>query len=96
MLAHAARRRLLPGYRIRSRQSRLTRHDGEVTDMTELPVACTLSAGELAERRAGLLAELRRHRQEVRWLPDGAAFRYPCGPGVLACLAEFVRLESQC
>jgi hypothetical protein len=64
--------------------------------MTELPVACTLSERELAERRAGLPADLRRQRQEVRWLPDGVTLRYPPGPGVLASLAEFVRLESQC
>ena len=64
--------------------------------MTELPVACILSAPELAERRAGLLAELRRHRQEIRWLPDGAAFRYPSAAGLLEGLAEFIRVERQC
>ena len=64
--------------------------------MTDLPIACTLTERELAERRAGLLAALRRHRQEVRWLADGAAFRYTSDPAVLACLTEFVRLESQC
>jgi hypothetical protein len=64
--------------------------------MTELPVACTLSERELAERRAGLLTELRRQREEVRWLPDGAAFRYPSGSAVLGSLFEFLRLESQC
>lgn len=64
--------------------------------MSELPVACTLTERELGQRRAGLLAELRRHRQEVRWLPDGAAFRYSPDPVVLASLSEFVRLESQC
>jgi hypothetical protein len=64
--------------------------------MTELPVACTLSERELAERRADLLTHLRRHRQEARWLSDGVALRFPSGPSVIAVLAEFVRLESQC
>ena len=44
--------------------------------MSELPIACALTERELAERRAGLLTELRGHRAEVRWLADGAAFRY--------------------
>jgi hypothetical protein len=64
--------------------------------MTELPVACTLSDRELAERRGGLLSDLRRHRQETRWLLDGVVLRFPPGPSVIACLAEFIRLESQC
>jgi hypothetical protein len=62
--------------------------------MTEVPIACTLTERELVDRRAGLLAELRRHREEVRWLPDGAAFRYP--PTATDLLTEFVRLESRC
>ena len=52
--------------------------------MTELPVACTLSERELAERRAGLLTDLRRYRQEARWLSDGVALRFPSGPSVIA------------
>ena len=64
--------------------------------MTEIPVACTLSDRELAERRGGLLSELRGHRQETRWLSDGVALRFPSGPSVIACVAEFIRLESQC
>lgn len=62
--------------------------------MTGPSLACTLSERDLAARRAGLLAELRQQRQEIRWLPDGAAFRYRST--VLASLAEFVQLESQC
>jgi len=64
--------------------------------MTELPVACTLGDRDLAERRGGLLSDLRRHRQEAHWLSDGVALRFPPGPGVIACLTEFIRLESQC
>ncbi|MGH7334091.1 MAG: hypothetical protein ACREKS_15375 [Candidatus Rokuibacteriota bacterium] len=64
--------------------------------MTELPAACTLSERELAERRAGVLTDLRRHRQEARWSSDGVALRFPPGPSTIACLTEFIRLESQC
>ena len=62
--------------------------------VTEIPIACTLTERELGERRAGLLAELTRQRQEIRWLPDGAAFRYSSAATDL--LTEFVRLESRC
>ena len=64
--------------------------------MTELPIACILSERELVAHRAGFLSELRRHRQEIRWLPDGASLRYPSDSDVLALLVEFLRLESQC
>jgi len=64
--------------------------------MSEIPIACTLTERELAERRAGLLAELRGHRAEIRWLADGAAFRYPSTAAVVDLLTEFVRLESRC
>ncbi len=64
--------------------------------MTEIPIACTLTERELAERRSGLLAELRRHREDIRWLADGAAFRYSPAVAVVDLLTEFVRLESRC
>lgn len=64
--------------------------------MTELPVACALSERQLTDRRGGLLSDLRRHREEVRWLPDGVALRFPSGPNVLTILGEFIRLETQC
>jgi RimJ/RimL family protein N-acetyltransferase len=64
--------------------------------VSEIPIACTLTERELAERRSGLLAELRRHREEIRWLPDGAAFRYSSAAPVVDLLTEFVRLESRC
>src|SRR5262245_20851392 len=64
--------------------------------MTELPVACALSERELVERRAGLFANLRRYRREVRWLSEGAAVRFAGGPEVIALLTEFIRLEARC
>ena len=64
--------------------------------MSDIPIACTLTEPQLAERRAGLLSELRQHRMEIRWMPDGAAFRYSSTAAVVDLLTEFVRLESRC
>jgi hypothetical protein len=64
--------------------------------MAELPVACTLSEPELAVRRAGVLAAIRRDQQETRWLPDGVALRFAAAPDRLATLATFVDLERRC
>ena len=55
-----------------------------MTDMTQLPVACTLSEPDLAKRRAGLFTDLAQHRQEARWLPEGIALRYSSEQGSLA------------
>ena len=60
--------------------------------MSEIPIACTLTERELAERRAGLLVELRGHRVDIRWLADGAVFRYPS----TAAVVDLFRLESRC
>jgi hypothetical protein len=67
-----------------------------MTDITQLPVACTLSEPEVAERRAGLFADLARRRQEARSLREGITLRYSSEPGTLALLGEFIQLESQC
>lgn len=67
-----------------------------MTDRTQLPVACTLSEPDLAQRRAGLFTDLARRRQEARWLADGITLRYSSEQGTLALLGEFIQLESQC
>ena len=64
--------------------------------MAELPVACTLTEPELAARRAGVLAAIRRDQQEARWLPDGVALRFTGEPDRLAMLAAFIDLERRC
>jgi hypothetical protein len=64
--------------------------------VTELPVACSLPAPELAARRAGVLADVRRSQREARWLPDGVALRFAAGPESLAMLATFIDLERRC
>ena len=64
--------------------------------MPELPVACTLTEPELAARRAGVLAAIRRDQLEARWLPDGVALRFAPAADRLAALAAFVDLERRC
>jgi hypothetical protein len=64
--------------------------------VTDLPVACSLTEPELAERRAGVLGEVRRAREDARWLPDGVALRFAAEPERLALLATFIDLERRC
>jgi hypothetical protein len=64
--------------------------------VTEWPVACSLTAPELAARRAGLLADVRRLHEEARWLPDGVTLRFAAEPERLAMLATFIDLERRC
>jgi len=64
--------------------------------VAELPVACSLSEPDLAARRAGVLAAIRRDQQEARWLPDGVALRFAAEPDRLATLAAFIDLEYRC
>jgi len=64
--------------------------------VAELPVACSLTEPELAARRTGVLADVRRSALEARWLPDGARLRFAAGPESLAMLATFIDLERRC
>jgi ribosomal-protein-alanine N-acetyltransferase len=75
---------------------RLASARGPEAAVSDSPIACTLTERELAERRAGLVSELGRHRAEIRWLPDDAAFQYPSTAAVVDLLTEFVRVESRC
>ena len=59
--------------------------------MSDVPIACTLTERELAERRGGLLTELRRHREDIRWLPDGPVWlELTGGPGT----REFLEAQA--
>jgi hypothetical protein len=64
--------------------------------MAGVSVACTLTEPALQARRAGVLADVRRSQEEVRWLPDGVALRFATEPERLAMLATFIDLERQC
>ena len=64
--------------------------------MAELPVACTLTEPELAARRAGVLADVRRSAQEARWLRTASRSASRPSPRRLATLATFIDLERRC
>jgi hypothetical protein len=64
--------------------------------MADLPVACTLTEPELAARRAGVLADVRRLAQETRWLSDGAQLRFTVETETLSVLSTFIDLERRC
>jgi len=64
--------------------------------MTDLPIACTLSAPELREREATVLAEVRARVQEVQDLDSGYALRFDAGEGILVLLATLIDLERRC
>jgi hypothetical protein len=62
----------------------------------ELPVACTLSPADLAERRTGALGALAAAVLERRELTDGWALRFAPDPGRIPELARVMELERVC
>jgi hypothetical protein len=67
--------------------------------MSDIPVACLLTAPELRQRRSTMLAAFRAAQLEVRELAEakaeGFAFRVAAG-AQLSALAELIELERQC
>jgi rhodanese-related sulfurtransferase len=61
-----------------------------------LPVACSLEAGELAERGAELRRELFAHVMERRELPSGVAYRFPGSDEFKDKLLAFAATERTC
>lgn len=64
--------------------------------MTDLPVACTLTPGELAARREGLLPGLLRGAIRQTALASGYRYEFATAPGLLARIGEIVERERQC
>jgi RimJ/RimL family protein N-acetyltransferase len=67
-----------------------------VIETEALPVACTLSAAELQERREAVLQKVRHKVLEVRELEDGYAYSFPSEGEWLRELAGLIDLERQC
>lgn len=67
-----------------------------MSDITTLPVACTLPPEASAERRSGALAALAEGVLERRELADGWALRFAPEPGRVPELARVVELERVC
>ncbi len=63
--------------------------------MTELPIACTLSAGELAGR-AGELAAVLGRAAERREREDWLELRFAPVPGIVSELARVIEQERAC
>lgn len=64
--------------------------------MKHLPIACTLSEDELAERRRTFLKKFESNQLECRPLPNGLAFRFAPDAEMLHTLAHIIDLERQC
>ncbi len=64
--------------------------------MTDLPIACRLTAPELQQRRAGVLRKVRAAAVEVKEREDGLAYRFPSDNDLLADLLTLIQLERQC
>jgi hypothetical protein len=64
--------------------------------MSDLPIACSLTAPELQERRRIVLQKVRSAVVEVRELENGYAFSFPSAGDWLGELAGLIDLERQC
>jgi hypothetical protein len=67
-------------------------------DMSEadLPVACALTAADLAARRAGLLPGLAASARETSARDDGRAWRFTFEQGLLPAIALMIQTEHRC
>jgi hypothetical protein len=64
--------------------------------MNAEPIACSLSASDLAERRASLLARVGAAVVAHRWLSDGLRLDLADSAGGAEDVLELVRAEHQC
>ncbi|MFN0242183.1 MAG: hypothetical protein ACKVWV_04755 [Planctomycetota bacterium] len=62
----------------------------------EQPIACSLTPGQLAERRAQLVPGLMERAAEVTDLDDGLRMRFESRAGLLAELATIIEQERTC
>ena len=62
----------------------------------DLPIACTLTAPELQERRFKVLQKVRRAVLEVKELQDGCAYTFPSDSLWLGEVSGLIDLERQC
>ncbi len=65
-------------------------------DAETIPIVCTLSDEQLAERQGGELARLLDRCEETTELTDGYALRFPGDAPTLGRLAQFIAEEREC
>ena len=68
----------------------------DASEMTELPIACTLSPAALRARRQGLVSELLRRADEHQEVPEGHRLRFAANEEMLEMIARAVDAERQC
>jgi len=64
--------------------------------LIDLPIACTLTAPELQERRRTVLQKVRSAVVEVRELENGYSYSFPSAEDWLVEVAGLIDLERQC
>jgi|SRR5688572_28142546 len=60
------------------------------------PIACTLTEGQMRERRAKILEPFRSNTHLSEVLPGGYAYMFDAGTDALVHVARLVNLERQC
>ena len=65
-------------------------------EVTNLPIACSLTGSEFQERRSGLLRKVSEAVLEVKELEDGYAYRFPSEATWINELANLIKFERQC
>jgi hypothetical protein len=67
-----------------------------LVESVDLPVACSLTAVELQERRRQVLQNVRSAVVEVKELDDGYGYRFPSDGRWISELTNLIELERQC
>jgi hypothetical protein len=64
--------------------------------MSDLPIACTLSASERRARKDELLPGLLKRAEQTEEIPDGRRYRFAASSDVLLAIARVMDAERQC
>lgn len=64
--------------------------------MSDLPIACTLSASERRARKDDLLPALMKRAEHAEEIPDGRSYRFAASSDVLLAIARVMDAERQC
>jgi hypothetical protein len=67
-----------------------------MNEMTDLPIACTLTPEAIRTRRAELLPGLLARTESREALPEGYRLRFATGENVLTAIAQTIDAERQC
>jgi len=65
-------------------------------DAATIPIVCTLSEEQLADRQGDELSELLTNCEATEELDDGYALRFPGSAEMVSKLAQFIASEREC